>query len=107
MPPSPANERGAPSGSSAPLASLAAGASVTSPVSAASPASVALGVRHASAPAPRWFVWVALLFGWKVGPFLVELLAAAGAVWLCYLVRCPGKWKRIGGYANVVFWQME
>ena len=33
---------------------------------------------------PLHFALAAKLFGWNAGPFLVQLLAALGAVWLCY-----------------------
>src|SRR5687768_16208785 len=35
---------------------------------------------------PLHFAAAALIFGWERGPFLIQLLAAAGAVWLCYRV---------------------
>ncbi|MGH7944816.1 MAG: hypothetical protein ACREH8_15540 [Opitutaceae bacterium] len=35
---------------------------------------------------PLHFAIAGKLFGWEVGPFVVQLLAAVGAVWLCYLV---------------------
>ncbi len=34
---------------------------------------------------PLHFVAAASVLGWHAGPFLIELLAAAGALWLCYL----------------------
>ena len=35
---------------------------------------------------PLHFAASGLVLGWKVGPFVVQLAAAAAAVWLCYLV---------------------
>src|SRR5688500_10016456 len=35
---------------------------------------------------PLHFAAAALIFGWETGPFLTQLLAAALAVWLCYMV---------------------
>ena len=34
---------------------------------------------------PLHFAAAARLFGWQAGPFVVQLLAAVAAVWLCYL----------------------